>query len=214
MARSGELSSTRSRSSHVGAGRSAPIGAERAHAAADLDAELAQQHLGEGAGRHPRRGLARRGALEHVAQVAAQVLDAAGEVGVARAAARCSRRSSACARVDRRGVHHALPVRVVAVGDPQRDGEPSVSPPRTPPRTSTASCLDLHAPAAAVAVLAAAQVAGEQLEVDAQPGGQALEHGGEAGAVAFAGGGEESRRTRRKISRQAPISTTSRACGL
>ena len=70
----------------MGTGRSAPIGPERADAAADLDAELGEQHLGEGAGRDARRGLAGRGALEDVAQVAAQVLDAAGEVGVARAA--------------------------------------------------------------------------------------------------------------------------------
>src|SRR5205823_556861 len=50
--------------------------------------------------------------------------------------------------------------------------------------------LDLHAAAAAMAVLAPPQLAGEEIEVDAQPRRHAFQDGGEAGAVALAGSGE------------------------
>ena len=66
----------------MGTGR---LGADRpqeADAAPDLDAEFGEQHLGEGAGRDPGGGLAGRGALQDVPQVAPQVLDPAREVGV------------------------------------------------------------------------------------------------------------------------------------
>ena len=51
------------------------------------DPEVAQQQLGQRAGRHPGRGLAGRGPLEHVAGVVEAVLLHPGQVGVARAGA-------------------------------------------------------------------------------------------------------------------------------
>ena len=56
----------------------ADLGGERP----GLDAELAQERAGDAAGRDPGRGLARRGALEDVADVVEAVLERAGEVGV------------------------------------------------------------------------------------------------------------------------------------
>src|SRR6185295_2686398 len=50
--------------------------------------------------------------------------------------------------------------------------------------------LDLHPPSAAEAVLAASEIAGEEIEVHAQAGGHAGEDGGETGAVALAAGGQ------------------------
>ena len=51
-----------------------------------------------------------------------------------------------------------------------------------------AIALDLHPPAAAVAELAAGQVAVERLAVEREPGRQPLDDAGEAGAVRLAGG--------------------------
>ena len=83
---------------------------------AHLHAELAQEGLGERAGRHARGGLARRGALEHVAHVRVPELLDAGEVGVARA----RQVHLVHLGVHRPGVHPLLPVLVVAVLDPHR----------------------------------------------------------------------------------------------
>ena len=59
-------------------------GPDPRHVRADLHAERAQERLREPAGGDPRRGLARGGALEHVAHVrVAELLDP-GQVGVAR----------------------------------------------------------------------------------------------------------------------------------
>jgi uncharacterized protein (TIGR00251 family) len=73
-------------------------------------------------------------------------------------------------------------------------GEPSVSPPRTPPVISTADpardldpvLLDLHPAAAAVAFLAARQVQVDFLGQERQSGGDALDDGGEARAMGLA----------------------------
>ena len=58
--------------------------AERDDVAADLDAELVEQPLGQGAGGDPRGGLPGAGALQDVAGVEPVVLEHAGQVGVAR----------------------------------------------------------------------------------------------------------------------------------
>ena len=83
----------------------------------DLDAERAQERLGERAGGDAGGGLARAGALEHVADVGEAVLLDAGEVGVAGP----RQVDLLDLGLDRPGVHPLLPVRVVAVGDQQRD---------------------------------------------------------------------------------------------
>ena len=69
-------------------------------------------------------------------------------------------------------------------------GEPSVRPKRSPAVHVHAVLLDLHAPAAAVAVLAPRQLAVHGRRGDAQPGRQPVEDAGQARAVGFAGGQE------------------------
>ena len=66
-------------------GRGGEHAAERDDVAADLDAELVEQPLGERAGRHPGGGLAGAGPLQDVAGVDPVVLEHADQVGVARA---------------------------------------------------------------------------------------------------------------------------------
>ena len=61
--------------------------ADRGDVAGDADAEAAEQLPGEAAGGHARGRFAGAGALEHVADVVVAVLDRAGQIGVARAAA-------------------------------------------------------------------------------------------------------------------------------
>ncbi len=168
----------------VGADRS-----QRADAAADLDPELGQQHLGEGAGGDPGGALPRRGALEHVAQVAAQVLEAAGEVGVARPG-RAHPPELGLGRVDLERVHHRLPVGEVAVLDPQRDRRAQGLAAAHAAADLDLVGLDLHPPAAAVAVHAALHVAPQQVEIDRQAGRHAGQQGGETGTVALAAGHE------------------------
>ncbi len=172
-----------------------PTGADRAEsddAAGDLDAEPGEEHLREGARGDSRRGLARRGALEDVAQVAAQVLLAAGEVGVAGPRALqapqlgesridLSRRRRAIARCQLAASRFSIQSAI---------GEPRVSPARTPARIWRDIALDLHAPPAAMAVLPAGEIARQQFDVDREACRHAGEDRGEAGPVAFAGGGE------------------------
>ena len=151
--------------------------------------QSAQEQLADGAGRDPRRRLARRGALEDVAQVARAELHPAREVRVPRARARQALRGRGL-RVDRHRAHHVVPVGVVAVEDPDRD--------RGAERHAAAHAaleegrvlLDLHPPAAAVAVLAARELAGDEVRIDAQARGDPLQDRRQARSVRFAGGRE------------------------
>ena len=77
------------------AGSAMPTPPMRDDVARDLDAEAREELAGEGAGGDARRGLAGAGALEDVAHVVALVLQRAGEVGVARAAAASPARARA-----------------------------------------------------------------------------------------------------------------------
>ena len=88
------------------------------HVRDDLDAQRAQERLGQRAAGHARGGLARRGALEHVAHVGEPELLHAGEVRMP------GPRQVHLGHVglDRPRVHPLFPVLVVAVGDLERDG--------------------------------------------------------------------------------------------
>ena len=109
-----------------------------------------------------RRGLASAGALEDVAHVGEAVLLGADEVGVARP----RQVHLGGLGLDRPRVHPLFPVGEVAVVDLERD--------RAAERAAVADAggdvgavgLDLHAPAAAVAELAAREVAVERLAVE------------------------------------------------
>ncbi len=146
--------------------------------------ERAQEGLAQRPARHASGRLARRRALEDVAHVALLVLLRADEVGVA-GARQVDLRD---VLLDRPGVHPLLPVGVVAVGDLQRD--------RAAERASVADAggdlgavaLDLHAPAAAVAELAARHVGVEVLGRQREARRQPLHEAGEARAVRLAGG--------------------------
>ena len=99
-------------------------------------------------------------------------------------------------RVDRPGAHPLLPVGVVAVGDLQRDRAAERAPVTHAARDLGRVALDLHAPSAAVAELAARHVAVEVLGAQLEARGQALDDAGQAGAVRLAGGYQTERHLR------------------
>ena len=175
-------SSTRSGSSRAGARDRADLH----HVRADLDAERAQEGLGQRAAGDARGGLARARALEHVAHVGQAVLPRADEVGVAGA----RQVDLGHLGLHRPRVHPLLPVGEVAVGDLQGDRAAERAPVADPAGDLRAVALDLHPPAAAVAELAARHVAVDRLAVELEARGQALDDAGQAGAVRLAGGDE------------------------
>jgi hypothetical protein len=123
-------------------------------AGAALDAGLGEQPQGDGAGGHPRGGLAGGGALQHVAEVLVAVLDAAGEVGVAGAGLG---EGALARRVARLRVHDRRPVAPVAVLDLQAQRRPGRAAVADPAQHAGGVRLDDLAPAAAVAALAPPQ---------------------------------------------------------
>ena len=154
------------------------------HVRDDGHAQRAQERLGQRAAGDPRGGLARRGALEHVADIGEAELLHAREVGVAGA------REVHLGHVglDRPRVHPLFPVLEVAVGDLERD--------RAAERAAVADAggdlrgvlLDLHPAAAPVAELAAGHVAVDRLLVELEARGQALHDRGQARPVRLPGG--------------------------
>ena len=139
------------------------------------------------------RGVARARALERVADVVVAVLEDAGEVGVPGPRQRDGLRALAVRlALGRPRAHPPRPVLVVAVADDERE--------RRAERASVAEAgehldlvgLDLLARAAAVALLAAAQVGVDRVAVEQEPGGQAGDDRDERGPVRLAGGDERS----------------------
>jgi hypothetical protein len=173
------------------------------HVGEDLDAEGPQEGLGQGATRHPGRRLARAGALEDVAHVGVAVLLAPGQVGVAGA----REMDLGDLGLHRPRVHPLLPVGVVAVGHLQRDRAAEGAPVADARRDLRRVGLDLHPAAAAVAELAAREVAVEVLGGDLEAGRQALQDAGQARPVRLACGDEAEAHgpgTLRTGSRQVP----------
>ena len=187
MARSGEVSSTFRRSSQVGTGALGADRAQGADAAPDVDAEGGEEHAGEGAGGDAGGGLAGGGALQDVAQVAPLVLDPAREVGVPRPRRLQAPRLHEVG-IDLPRAHDLLPAHVVAVLDPEDEGRAEGLAAAHAAAHLGGVLLDLHPAAAAEAVLAAGEVAGEEVEVHPQPGGQSGQDRGEAGTVALTAG--------------------------
>ena len=180
---------------------------------ADLDAERGEEGAADGAAGHARRRLARAGALEHVADVGVAVLPGADEVGVPGP----RQVHLGHLRVDRPRAHPLFPVRVVAVGDLQRDRAAERAPVADAGRDEGAVGLDLHAAAAAVAELAARHVAVDRLAVELEPGGQALDDAGQARAVGLARGDHPQRHVRRlrllpSVTGRAPGTSERRRC--
>ncbi len=149
--------------------------------AADLDAQGAQELLGERSRGDARRGLARARALQDVAHVGEPELLEARQVGVARP--RQVRLLDL--RVDGPGIHPLFPVRVVAVRDQDRDrAAERLSVPDPRPDLDRVA-LDLHPAATAVAELAARHVAVDPLPVEIEACGQALDDRDQARARAI-----------------------------
>ena len=166
--------------------------ADLQHVRDDLDAERAQERLAQRAAGDAGGGLAGAGPLEHVAHVGEPVLHDSGEVGVAG-----TREVDLLdLRLDRPRVHPLRPVRVVAVGDRHRDRPAERAAVAHTRRRLGGVALDLHAPAAAVAELAARHVAVDRLAVEREARGQPFEHAGEAGAVRLPGGDHAQQRHR------------------
>ena len=180
---------SRAASNVTRSGESRPMPLTLIDVADDLDVELPQQLPRDRAGGHARGGFARAGALEHVANVGAVVLDDAGKVGMARARPRDDRpcRAGGTCRRLFLGVHRLLPVFPVLVANQQRD--------RRAERFAGAHArkdlglvgLDGHPAAAAVAALAPLQLLGDGVEVESKAGRHAFENGDEALAMRLAG---------------------------
>ena len=160
------------------------LGADAHDVAADLHAVAAQQRLGHAAGGDPRGGLAGAGALQDRPQVVGAVLEHPGEVGVPGARERDRLHLGL-------GLPHGhavgRPVGEVEVRDLERQRAADGAPVPQAALDLDAVRLDLHAPAAAVAELAAREVVVDVLGDEAQAGGQPLHDREERRAVGLPG---------------------------
>ena len=150
-----------------------------------VDSKRRQNLLGQPADRHPRRGLARRRPLEHVANIFEIVFEHARQVGMAGPRPRDDFGRAAIVRV---GGHFLDPVLEVAILDDERD--------RTAERFAEADAgnrphlvlLDQHPAAAPVTLLAPRQVRIDRGKVDVEAGGHAFNGRDQLGAVRLTSG--------------------------
>ena len=170
------------------------LAADLEHRAGDLDPELAQERLRDGAGRDEHGRMAGARPLERVAHVLVAVLEDTGEVGVA-GAWQCHGLRALPGRlaVGRPRVHPPRPVLVVAVADDERERRSQRAPVPEPGEHLDLVLLELLARAAPVALLAAVQVGVDRGAVEREPGGQAGQDRHERRPVRLAGGGESER---------------------
>ena len=151
---------------------------------------IAREQLpGHRAGGDAGGGFTRAGALEHVANVVVIVLERAGEIGVTRTRPH-HRRAIGAGRAGRRlrlDVHRVLPVLPILVANEQRDRRAGGLAAAHARQELRAIGFDRHAPAAAVAALAAAQLERDGIEIDRQSGGQPFEDRDETLSVRFTG---------------------------
>ena len=152
--------------------------------AENFDAEFLQKKFGDGADGHAGGGFAGGGALEHVAGFGEIVFQGSGEIGVAGA-----RRGDALVLG---GIAFAygqgfLPVFPVAIFELHGDGRADGHSLAHAGKNVGGVALDLHAAAAAVALLAAPEFAVEEGLIDFQSGGQAGKESDQGFAVRFSG---------------------------
>ena len=192
----------------VGAGRvdrrlpALALAADLEHRAGDLDPELAQERLRDGAGGDVDGRVAGAGALERVADVVVAVLEDAGEVGVAGPGQRHRLRPLARRlALGRPRVHPPRPVLVIAVADDERERRSERPPVPEAGEHLDLVLLELLARAAAVALLAAVQVGVDRGAVERQPRRQAGQDRDERRPVRFAGGAESERHAARAYCR-------------
>ena len=157
------------------------------YVACNLDAELADHELGESSGGYAGRGLTRRSAFQHVARIGEVVFKRAGKV--------CVTGPGRSHRAMLRGIagfyrQFLLPVFPIAIDELDGDGRangPSVA------HTGEHMRLigfDLHAAAAAVALLPAPQLAVHKFKIDRDAGGKPRNQSNQSLAVGFPCGGE------------------------
>src|SRR5437868_5898146 len=120
---------------------------------AGFDAKVCEQLFRDRAARYARRSFTRRRALKHVSEIVRIIFQSAGQIGVARTRTFYATRffGRNLARVRR---HYFIPVGPVLVFDHQSQRRPERE---TMPHTTEdldLVLLDLHAPAASVALLA------------------------------------------------------------
>src|SRR5215813_12863696 len=156
--------------------------------AQDGNAELAEDALGHACYRHAGGGLPRARALQHVAAVAVPVLHGPRQIGVPGPRPRHRLGGRARGRLAHR--HGLLPILPVAVLDGQRDGAAEGHAPAHTGGEVGLVPLDLHAPAAAVAALAAPKIFVEVLFRQGKTGGHTIYDGGEGLAMGLSGGEE------------------------
>jgi hypothetical protein len=156
---------------------------------AHLDADRAQQLLGDRARGDEDGRVPRARPLERVADIVVVVLHDAGEVGVAGP----RQRHRLCPlpvrlALGRPGAHPPRPVPVVAVADDERERRAERAPLPQPGEHLDLVGLDRLARAAAVALLAAAQVGVDLPALQLEPGRQARQDRDERRPVRLAGG--------------------------
>jgi hypothetical protein len=160
-----------------------------------LDPQQREEILRDRADGDPGAGLARRGPLQHVADVVELVLHHAGQVGVAGsrhhhlAPAACSHLLELLL-ADLPGAHRRAPVDVVAVGDDQRHRPAERAAVPHAAQDLGRVLLDPLPWRAAVAGLAAGEVALHPVAVDGEPGGHAGHDRDDAGPVRLPAGDE------------------------
>jgi hypothetical protein len=143
---------------------------DAAHAddvAQDLDAQVRSKAWPALRG-HARRGLAGRGAFQHVARVREVVFERACQVGVAG-----TRRSNGLmlGRIARFNGQLLFPVLPVAIDDLDGDGRTDGLAVAHAGKNVRLVGFNLHAAAAAVALLAAPQLAVDEVQIDGTPAG-------------------------------------------
>ncbi len=160
--------------------------------APDADPELRQHRLGNRTARDPGCGLPGAGTLQDVPRVAAVVLEDAHEVRVSGPRKIVWPQSLGVGLGPRRdGAHRRRPVLPIAIpnehGDRRAQG---LAQPHARDHVGAVG-LDLHATAAAVATLSAAQLGVDvTLHVQRQPRRHPFEEGDQPAAVGLAGGSE------------------------
>ena len=151
----------------------------------NLDAEFAQEKFGDRADGDAGGRFAGGGALEHVAGFGEVVLQGSGEVGVAGAGRGDAFVFRGIALADGQGFLPVFPVAVFELdGDGRADGHSLAH----AGKNVGGVALDLHAAAAAVALLAAPEFAVDESLVDFQSGGHAGKKGDQSFAVGLSRG--------------------------
>ena len=150
------------------------------------DAKLRQKCFGERAHRDPGRGFARAGAFQDVAGVVEIVFDGARQVGMTGPRTR-HRLLLVFRAID---VFHRKrfgPVFPIFVLDNDRDGRADGLRVADARNNFDLICFDLHAPAAAIALLPAPEFAIDGVERNGDPGGESGQGGDQALAMRFTG---------------------------